>query len=446
MVDGGGGSTNNRSRAGRSTLLENRPDNPEGRRKGTTGKGTSGGSGNNNLRTFIEDIDIDEFNKLPPEIRKGIEAKQNRKINRAYASYRQEDLENLLEQEKSKRLRSNPLSKPSSTEKELAQADEFLKFQDAELSKSVISLDPFSDTFTNQQIKELADNFKALSGTNPVTQPKFSSSQIVPFDRGLQMGDLYSMLEPKAFEARSDAFADMFDVQQSGLSKIKTVDDALKINQPPDLDKIINSGRLDNLKRTLNSPKVRAGGFAALDVGFTALDFAQRKGSGQTNLQAGVGAGGGLVGGMVAQGITGAALAKLAAGTALAPVPGARPLALLLLLGAGMMGGMAGGDIADSLTGVNAGQEPKVKRDKRGRIIKSKPTPTQAPIEVEELPINSSEELEDEMIKEAFLSGALLNSGGAGMIQYVPVPFEVPVTVKVPVIPSSHWGYTLNGG
>ena len=41
----------------------------------------------------------------------------------------------------------------------------------------------------------------------------------------------------------------------------------------------------------LNSPKVRAAGFAALDVGFTALDFAQRKGSGQTNLQAGVGAG-----------------------------------------------------------------------------------------------------------------------------------------------------------
>ena len=32
------------------------------------------------------------------------------------------------------------------------------------------------------------------------------------------------------------------------------------------------------------------------------------------------------------------------------------------------------------------------------------------------------------------------------MIQYVPVPFEVPVTVKVAVAPSSHWGYILNGG
>ena len=118
-----------------------------------------------------------------------------------------------------------------------------------------------------------------------------------------------------------------------------------------------------------------------------------------------MGAGGGLVGGMVAQGVTAAALTKLAAASAITPIPGARPLALLLLLGAGMMGSMAGGDLADSLTGVNAGQEPKVKRDRRGKIKKSKPTPTQAPTAVEELPINSSEELDDEMIKEAVLSG-----------------------------------------
>ena len=39
------------------------------------------------------------------------------------------------------------------------------------------------------------------------------------------------------------------------------------------------------------------------------------------------------------------------------------------------------------------------------KIKKSKPTPTQAPTAVEELPINSSEELDDEMIKEAVLSG-----------------------------------------
>ena len=47
--------------------------------------------------------------------------------------------------------------------------------------------------------------------------------------------------------------------------------------------------------------------------------------------------------------------------------------------------------------------------NKRGRIIESKPTPTQAPIEVEELPINSSEELEDEMIKRR--SSGAINSG-----------------------------------
>lgn len=284
----------------------------------------------------------------------------------------------------------------------------------------------------------------ALPGTNPVTQGKLpAASNILPFDKN-------------QVAARNDAMFDIF-MDDALRGQNRSLQDAIlfpetylkgsaaELQSP--LTNLIGKPPLGiRVLDKLSKPKVRAAGFAALDVGFTALDFAQRKGSGQTNLQAGVGAGGGLVGGMVAQGITAAALTKLAAASAITPIPGARPLALLLLLGAGMMGSMAGGNVADSLTGVNAGQEPKIKRNRRGRPIKSKPTPTQAPTAVEELPINSSEELEDEMIKEAFLSGALLNSGGAGMIQYVPVPFEVPVTVKVPVIPSSHWGYTLNGG
>ena len=376
-------------RTGSSSTSTATVERPTGKSTGGAGKGTSG-AGNidpENLNTINDTLDSDEaFNlELKKITKQGYsEQKTDYLIDRLKKIERTRNLQNLTRSSKNKLL--------PSLEQNIIQ--EILEDrQNLDANRIFGDIDPFSDTFTNQQLKAVANDFKALSGTNPVTQPKFPSTQIVPFDRGLQKGDLF-----------------------------------------------------DNLKRSLNSPKVRAAGFAALDVGFTALDFAQRKGSGQTNLQAGVGAGGGLFGGMVAQGVTAAALTKLAAASAITPIPGARPLALLLLLGAGMMGSMAGGDIADSLTGVNAGQEPKVKRDRRGKIKKSKPTPTQAPTAVEELPINSSEELEDEMIKEAFLSGALLNSGGTGMIQYVPVPFEVPVTVKVPVIPSSHWGYTLNGG
>ena len=84
----------------------------------------------------------------------------------------------------------------------------------------------------------------------------------------------------------------------------------------------------------------RIGGIA--NIAFTGLDFAMRKGEGQTNLQAGVGAAGGLVGGL------GGMKAGAALGTLIAPGVGT------LIGGAlgGIAGSMLGGGLADRATGV----------------------------------------------------------------------------------------------
>ncbi len=97
----------------------------------------------------------------------------------------------------------------------------------------------------------------------------------------------------------------------------------------------------------------------ALNVVFTGYDIYQRKSAGQTDQQALLGAGSSAATSLVFGAAAKAALTKLAVASAFAPVPGARPLALLFLLGAGIMGSMAGGAFADSLTGVNKSSEIK---------------------------------------------------------------------------------------
>ena len=344
---------------------EGKGKDPEGKGKGK-GTGTSGGSGEDNLRTVTEDIDIADYDKLSPELRKNIEALTDRKVNRAYASYTLPELEDALKQERSKRS-GNPFAKPSSTEKELAQAIEFLKFQDAELVKNAIPDSPL-DLLLNESLRASADEMnamRALPGSDP-NAPKLPGSQVVPFDRGLQTGDLYSMIEPKAFEGKLDAFTDMFNMEQSGLSKVKTVDDALKVNQPPNIQKLLKSNTSFSFADGLKLPKLNLTGRALMqsalvgvDAGLVVYDYAQRKSEGQTDLQAVAGAGSSYAGGVAAQLGTGALITKYGLASMVTPVPGARPVGLfLLLLGAGVAGGYFGGKVSDAVTGVD---KPSVK-------------------------------------------------------------------------------------
>ena len=97
------------------------------------------------------------------------------------------------------------------------------------------------------------------------------------------------------------------------------------------------------------------------NIAFTGLDFMQRKGAGQTNLQAGVGAGGSLLGGLggFALGAKGGALLGGSIGAAfggVGAVPGAAIGGVLGGLAGSFGGSMLGGYIADNATGVNAGE------------------------------------------------------------------------------------------
>ena len=103
----------------------------------------------------------------------------------------------------------------------------------------------------------------------------------------------------------------------------------------------------------------RIGGIA--NIAFTGLDFAMRKGEGQTNLQAGVGAAGGLVGGLSGM-KAGAAL-----GTLIAPGVGT------LIGGAlgGIAGSMLGGSLADRATGVTGRLKEE---EQRTRLLTTRTT------------------------------------------------------------------------
>jgi murein DD-endopeptidase MepM/ murein hydrolase activator NlpD len=96
-------------------------------------------------------------------------------------------------------------------------------------------------------------------------------------------------------------------------------------------------------------PGGRIGG--PLSIAFAGVDFAMRKGGGQTNLQAGVGAGAGLAGGLA-----GASLgAKIGAGigTLIAPGIGTGIGAILGSLIGGTAGSMGAGSLADKATGAD---------------------------------------------------------------------------------------------
>ena len=122
---------------------------------------------------------------------------------------------------------------------------------------------------------------------------------------------------------------------------------------------------------------------AALNVATAGLEFGFRKAEGQTNTQAGVGAAADAAGGMA-----GFALASKATATALSPllvtpVPGARVLYGIAVLGSGIMGSMAGSKLAagtaDKLTGADkVGQdldkfnkETKEKQEEQKKELKN---------------------------------------------------------------------------
>jgi hypothetical protein len=109
--------------------------------------------------------------------------------------------------------------------------------------------------------------------------------------------------------------------------------------------------------RGLRSVKGASKANAALNIATAGLEFAGRKSEGQTNTQAAVGTAADVGGGMA-----GFALASKATATALSPlivtpVPGARVLYGIAVLGAGIIGSMAGSKLAasgaDKLTGAD---------------------------------------------------------------------------------------------
>jgi len=122
------------------------------------------------------------------------------------------------------------------------------------------------------------------------------------------------------------------------------------------------SGRVPTggLRRPGVLPKGRLPRVAGpLNVAFAGVDFAMRKGSGQTNLQAGVGAGAGLLGGlggMKAGAMAGGAIGSLFGGVG--AIPGA---AIGGLLG-GLLGGNMASGLADSITGADARRKEETRR------------------------------------------------------------------------------------
>jgi len=131
-------------------------------------------------------------------------------------------------------------------------------------------------------------------------------------------------------------------------------------------------------------PKPRVGGVKGgikgvgrsiplVNAAFTGLDFLQRKQSGQTNVQAGVGAGAGLLGALGAGAAAGAIYGSV--------VPGAGTLAGgitggIIALAASLGGGYLASSAADKLTGVDAGEQEVERRvqeeEKRTNLLITK--------------------------------------------------------------------------
>lgn len=109
------------------------------------------------------------------------------------------------------------------------------------------------------------------------------------------------------------------------------------------------------------SPKPRPGGprigrgVAGVNVLLGGIDFMQRRSAGQSNLQAGIGAGAGVAGGMGGAYVGGQIGAAI--GTAIAPGLGTLIGGGLGSLVGGGIGAMAAGNIADRATGVDAGEQ-----------------------------------------------------------------------------------------
>lgn len=124
---------------------------------------------------------------------------------------------------------------------------------------------------------------------------------------------------------------------------------------------------------------------AALNIATAGLEFAGRKSEGQTNTQAAVGTAADVGGGMA-----GFALASKATATALSPllvtpVPGARVLYGIAVLGSGIIGSMAGSKLAaagaDKLTGADKVGEDleKFNKKKKDEEAKAKEEKAAAP-------------------------------------------------------------------
>ena len=127
---------------------------------------------------------------------------------------------------------------------------------------------------------------------------------------------------------------------------------------------------------------------AALNIASAGLEFGFRKAEGQTNTQATLGTAADAAGGMAGFALGTGATAKALAPLLVTPVPGARILYGIAVLGGGIMGSMAGSSLAaggaDKLTGADKvgedlekfNQEEKEKKEKQEEQKKELDSPT----------------------------------------------------------------------
>ena len=352
--DGGGRSTGNRSRGGRSTLLENRPDRPDDSSSGSSKKIPKKGNVN---------VDPSKLRELPDSAfstpASDIDDVMRGMFMDEYKDLPLKDIRSELRKlEKTRNIRNTALGQkgkvgPSIQEQVLRELD---------LSKSGVSkfaINSPLDLLLNESLRASANEMnamKALPGSDP-NAPKLPSKAATNVDNAVSdFAFDFFMNDLRGYQNRS--FGDALIRQQSYLKgSAAELQSPLTdlIGKPPLGRRVLNG---------LSTPTVRKSGFIALDVGLTAADFALRKGAGQSDVQAGVGAGAGLAGG-VAGGAVGGTLATMIATAIVTPEPISTVAGILLAAGLSVAGSITAANLADRATGANLLTEfqPPTKKD-----------------------------------------------------------------------------------
>lgn len=351
-VDGGGGSTGNRPRGGRSTLLENRPDGPS---SGSSKKVPKKGNVNVDP-SKLKEVPDSAFSTPPPEL--------DDVFRQAFVDeYKDLPLKDIRKElrklEKARNIRNIALGKkgrigPTIQEQVLRELD----LSKSGVSKFAIPDSPL-DLLLNQSLATSANEMnamKALPGSDP-NAPKLPSKAVTNVDNAAA-DFAFDFFMDDVLSRQNRSFGDALIFQQSYLkgSEAELRSPLTNLIGKPPLGRRVLNG--------LSTPTVRKSGFIALDVGLTAADFALRKGAGQSDVQAAAGAGAGLAGG-VAGGYVGGTLATMIATAIVTPEPISTVAGILLAAGLSVAGSITAANLVDRATGANLLTEfqPPTKKD-----------------------------------------------------------------------------------